>query len=315
MRSALALLTCLLVPLGAGVMSAVADEEAAAEARVRNGADLSKRLSSGPVVIRGKVVDDSIKATVEIVEIYRAPGEIPRRIEIAYRGLNASRRTGTPRFEVMPDEEAVFVLERWTDYYGELGDEDLYQPAWDYRSRIPIPPEGRQAMLEAIEALVRFKDADSRERAEGELRSWLGGRNPWLIEAALSHAATYGPADGSWTRALVEHAQSPDPTRRRLALTAMGLGLSRGRLGVEPGAAGSVGREDRRNGLDQRELCRRALIQAARTDADPEVRRVAVRALGRSGLDGVRSVLEVIASNDENQEVRYEAETILLERR
>ena len=315
MRPALALLSCLLATLCAAGVFAFADEEAAAEARVRDGADLGKRLSAGPVVIRGKVVDDSIKATVEIEKVYRAPGELPRRIEIAYRGVNASRRRGMPRFEVVSGEEAVFVLERWTDYYGELGDEDLYRPAWDYRSRIPIPPEGRQAMLEAVDALVEFKDSEGRERAEEELRSWLGGRNPWLIEAALAHVAVYGPPDGSWTRALVEHAQSPDPERRRLALVAMGLGLSRGRLGDSEGTDGSQGLETRQDALDQRELCRRALIQAARTDAEPEVRRTAVRALGRSGLEDVRSVLEVIASSDENQEVRYEAETLLLERR
>jgi hypothetical protein len=315
MRPAFAALMCLLLPLVPSGPTTFADEEEAARARVRDGADLSKRLSSGPVVIRGKVVDDGIKATVEIEHVYRTPYELPRQLEIAYRGLNASRERGMPRFEVVPSEEAVFVLRRWTDYYGELGDEDLYQPAWDYRSRIPVPPEGRQGLLEAIDALIRFKDAENRAQAEGELRSWLDGRNPWLIEAALSHAATHGPADGSWVRALVEHAQAADPERRRLALVAMGLGLSRGRLGeaAKPDAPAEIGSQQ--TASDQRELCRRALIQAARTDGDPDVRRVAVRALGRSGLEGIQSVLEVIASNDDNQEVRYEAETILLRAR
>lgn len=308
------------LPLVAALLATlptIGDAEEAAKARLSDGADLSRRLSSGPVVILGTVVDSSIKATVSVERVYRAPGEVPDPLEIAYRGKNAERRRGAPRFEPLEGEQAIFVLERWQDYYGELGDEDLYRPAWNYRSRIPVPREGREALVSAVERLVRFKDSENRQRAEADLRDWLSGRNPWLIDAALSHVALHGPPDHTWARHLVERARSPNPDRRRLALQAIGIGLARGRLADEPerSSATTAASAGERTAADQRELCRRALIQAARTDEDPAVRREAVRALGRSGLQEVLPVLEVIASRDSNQEVRYEAETILLRRR
>jgi hypothetical protein len=286
---------------GALFPAAIADPEEAAEARVRDGADLSQRLSAGPVVVRARVIEDFGKATLEVEHVYRSPGELPEKIRLAYRGDNIARRPGDTAFEPVAGETAVFVLERWTDYYGELGDADLYRPAEDYRSRIPLPEEGRQALLQAVDELVRYEDSDRRAQSEAELRRWLDGRNPWLIDAALSHVALYGPPGPRWTRGLVEYVQASNPQRRKLAVRALGLGLSRGRLaGEETG---------------NRELCRRALVQAARTDDDPDVRRAAVRALGRSGLQGLKPLLEVIAERDENQEVRYEAETLLLRAR
>jgi hypothetical protein len=260
------------------------------------------------VVVLARVVETFGKATLGLERVYRAPVELPDPIRLAYHGDNVARKPGEPPFQPLEGEMAVFVIERWTDYYGELGDPDVFRPAEDYRSRIPLPAEGREALLQAVEQLVRFEDSDDRARSEAELRGWLDGRNPWLIDAALTHAALYGPPDEGWTRGLIEHVQANDPNRRELAVRALGLGLARGRLGdsAEPGGASAS---------DDRELCRRALVQAARTDPDPGVRRIAVRSLGRSGLSGLVPVLEVIAERDEDQNVRYEAETLLLRAR
>lgn len=294
-------------------LPAGADEDALA-ARVRDGVDLTQRLSGGPVVALARVEDAGLKFRLHLLEIYRGPEDLPDPLRVAYRSDNVARRPEDPPFAAVPGEEAVFVLERWTDYYGELGDEDLFRPSLGYRSRIPLPAEGRQALLDAVEALIAYEDSEQRAEAEAELRSWLDEPNPWLIDAALYHASQVGPPGRDWLDSLVRFSAHTNPRRRTMALEALGIGLSRGRFedsrssfARNPALAGTLATE----GGEAARRARQALVRAARSDESAQVRRTAVEAMGRSGLEDLGPILEVIAEQDEDQDVRYEAAVLL----
>ena len=271
-------------------------------ARVHEGFDLNQRVSQGETIVLARVLKVPGKAHVEVIERLRGPADLPAELRIAYRGANRMRPSGSPPFEVAEGEVAFFVLEPWLDSRGERPALDLYQPAIGYRSHIPLPEEGRQALLEAVRALVAYQDDVDRLRAEGRLVGWLAGSNPYLVDIALDQAARFGLADARWIPGLLERSRDADPRRRRLAAEAMGLSLLRGRL-HDP-----KHHRDEGEGSVLAAECEQALVRLARSDPRAEVRLMAVRKLAESGL-AVDTVLAAIAREDRDQSVRLEAAT------
>ncbi|MDQ7006267.1 MAG: hypothetical protein Q9Q40_03470 [Acidobacteriota bacterium] len=265
-------------------------------------------MSRGETIVLARVLKVPGKAWLEVIERLRGPEDLPAELRVAFRGANRMREPGTPAFEVHEGEQAFFILEPWLDSHGERPALDLYRPAFGYRSRIPLPAEGRQALLEAVRALVRYQDDADRVAAEGRLVHWLEGSNPLLVDIALEQAARFGLADHRWVPGLLRRSRDADPRRRELAATAMGLSLLRGRLHRPAHHRGAGGD----SALAAQ--CHQALVRLARSDPRPEVRRTAVRQLVDSVFD-VDAVLAAIAREDEDQAVRLEAATAIHRRR
>ncbi len=151
---------------------------------------------------------------------------------------------------------------------------------------------------------MRYQDSGFRAVAEAELIAWIEGPNPWLVEVALDEAATHVLAGPPWVPPLLQRTRDINPVRRRLAVRAIGEALARGRFDPE--------REDAEHNLeDLRRSCREAIVQLARSDEDPVVRRSAVAMLAKSGIADAELVLESIAKDDPDQDVRYEAAAAL----
>lgn len=226
---------------------------------------------------------------------------MPQTLRLAFRGANLERPLDSPPFEVIEGEEAVFVLRPWIRSDGEESAPDLFMPAAGFGSRVPLPVEGREALVAAIEAIIAFQDADDHNAALDQLGRWLEGTNPWLIDVALSQAARYSYADERWIPGLLARSNDASPKRRAWAADAIGIAMSRGRFGEREQAASALVETD-----GQGEL-RETLIRLARTDLDAIVRRRAVVWMAKNDLPGAREILDVISRDDESQDVRYEA--------
>jgi hypothetical protein len=273
-------------------------------ARPRDGAALFSRLSQGQLVILARVAEASGKATLVREKTYRGP-EAPAQVTLAYRGENFARDPGAPALHLSAGERAVFVLAPAGDAV-HPGRPGVYRPVGGYAARVPLPPEGQEALLDAVARITAFQDADPGDDATATLTSWLGGPNPWLIDAALAQAATIGLVDREMAPLLLQRTLDASPGRRQRAAEALGVALERGRLTRRNAGDGALilGDEMVRAALD-------VLVRLARTDSDADVRRAAVRVLGHAPGEETRTVLKAISRDDPSQEVRYEAAAAL----
>jgi hypothetical protein len=287
--------------LSSGPARADRDDEEPEYARLETGADLATRLVQGPVVVRAKVESLRIKAEVSVIEKLRGAEDLSAELEIAFRGANLERRLDDPPFEIVEDEEAIFVLRPWVDSNGEQPRPNLFRPAEDYRSRIPLPIEGREAVLEAVSEIVAFQDVDGHSEGSRRLLRWLGGDNPWLVDVAVDQAARFAYANRDWIPGLAETSRDARPWRRGRVAEAIGRALERGRF--ETG----TGRGERALVDEGQREVHETLVRLARVDDNAEVRRTAVRWLGRVDLPNKTEILEAISQEDASQDVRYEA--------
>lgn len=259
------------------------------------------------MVIHARVVRVSVKATLEVVDVLRGD-DVPKTIRLAFRGANLERPLDTPPFDPIEGEEAIFVLRPWVDSEDEQPAPDLFMPAEGFGSRVPLPIEGRDALLQAVLAIVAFQDRPDHEESLKELLSWARGRNPLLVDVALDQAARFAYADREWVPTLLSHARDVAPSRRVAVAEALGVSLARGRFDPEPRLEPTPGVETDEPLQEARET----LIRLARTDPSVAVRRAAVRWLGRSSVPDIKDILEAIGADDPSQEVRFDAAAALM---
>lgn len=300
--------TALIVALvGVVALGGLALAEEPDEARPTSGDELASRLVAGPLVVIAHVERVGVKATLRIEDVLRGspPGDA---IELAWRGTNLMRPVDSPAFSIDEGETAVFVLAPWVDSRGEQPRPELYRPANGYLSRIPLPREGREALVEAVRSIVAFQDDPDHAAAVSRLRNWALGVNPWLVDVALDQAARFCYATPAWIPALLERANDARPRRRLWTVEAIGTAFARGRFDD---------RDDAERGLPRLEVdedvraLRETLVRLARTDEDPRVRRSAVEWVGAIGFDNAPEILRAAAEDDPSQEVRYEAAAAL----
>ena len=247
------------------------------------------------------VIRVETKAALSVREVLRG-GSLPATIRLAYRGNNLMRQPDSPPFEALDGETAIFVLTPWVDSRGRQPKPDLYMPAGFAGARIPLPPEGGEALLAAVREIVVHQD-DVEAGQEGRILRWITGRNPWLIDAGLVIAGQLVMADEDWVPVLLERLRDATPERRLRTLEVIGAAMARGRIG-DPGGDLEI---------DERvEACQEAIVRLARTDPEFEIRVAAVKALARSGIPGAREILGSIARDDPSQDVRYEAAASLI---
>ncbi len=240
--------------------------------------------------------------TVE--ETLRGRG-IPARITVAFRALNCGRDPGTPAFTVQENDRAVFVLTAVADTEAGTAKGDLFRPLGGAAARIPLPAEGAQALLDALRQIIAHQDQDDFAAGAEDLNRWLTGVNPWLIDAALAQLARLGLGDRAMAPGLVARTHDASPERRIRALQALGAALSRGRLADPRAEKSPVGADE------ILEAATEAIVRLARTDPEAQVRRAAVRELGRVNTERAKTILAAVQHDDPAQDVRYEAAAAL----
>ena len=193
-----------------GPVRAAADDDQ--PALPRDGAELLTRISAGPIVVLATVIRVETKAALTVREVLRG-GSLPPTIRLAYRGNNLMRQPDSAPFATRDGETAVFVLTPWVDSRGRQPKADLFMPAGFAGARIPLPPEGGEALLEAVREIVVHED-DVEAGQEARVLRWISGPNPWLIDAGLVIAGQLVMADKDWVPVLLERLRDVRPERR-----------------------------------------------------------------------------------------------------
>ncbi len=252
-------------------------------------------------MVLATVIRVETKAALTVREVLRG-GTLPATIRLAYRGNNLMRQPDSAPFETRDGETAIFVLTPWVDSRGRQPKPDLFMPAGFAGAKIPLPPEGGEALLAAVREIVIHQE-DVEVGQEARVLRWIGGPNPWLIDAGLVIAGQLVMADEDWVPVLLERLRDVRPERRLRTLEVIAGAMTRGRIG-DPGGDLEI---------DERvEACQEAIVRLARTDPEFEVRATAVKALAHAGIPGAREILGRIAKDDPSQDVRYEAAAALV---
>jgi hypothetical protein len=168
-----------------------------------------------------------------------------------------------------------------------------------HRGVVAIPPEGGAAITAALKRFVKILSLRQYDLQAEALRALLRERNPFLVEAGLSEVERFRLGTDEEIEALLELIASP-------------------RDGFREGAVRLIGQIARRARSEERDLRRREEIfnrvaALAQGDSSSTARLEAVRTLGSIGGADAESLLRAVGRQDASQEVRYQAQIMLLE--
>jgi hypothetical protein len=168
-----------------------------------------------------------------------------------------------------------------------------------HRGVVEIPPEGGVAIAAALKRFVKILSLRQYDLQAEALRGLLLERNPLLVEAGLSEVERFDLATEEEIGPLLELIASP-------------------RDGFREGAVRLIGQIARRARDEGRDLRRREelfnrVAALAQGDSSAVARLEAVRTLGSIGGSDAESLLRAVGRQDVSQEVRYQAQIILLE--
>jgi hypothetical protein len=162
-----------------------------------------------------------------------------------------------------------------------------------------IPAEGAPAWIEAADRIAAIRALENDPLVWEALGALLAHPNPILMRTGLDAHETFGRGDSALFPSLLPLLSHPAPDVRAEASAVSGICLRR-----DPDSAG---------GDAGREIVLR-LIALARRDPDSAVRIAATRSLAEVRDAAVGKVLEEVAADDPEQNVRFEAERLLVGR-
>ena len=163
-----------------------------------------------------------------------------------------------------------------------------------------LPLEGREAYLEALRAFVGIQDVPSEELKWKRLTELLGATNPLVIGTTLEEFLKFRRGEANLLLTLLPLLDHPQPPLRGDAARLIGQIVDRQREHGTP--------------IDD-ETVRAELIARATRDESVPVRVAATEALAAFPPELVDSVLVDIAESDPEQQVRYAAQLVRLERK
>ncbi len=257
-------------------------------------------IAPAPIVLTGERVGSADRqVTVRVRDVLRgevAPGTT---IRVALRQANRSRdRDLHPAgIQLRPGVSYTLLLE--PGGAGKRGTEPAYELVRGVQGVRALPAEGAEALVGALATLVAIQAQSDDRRSWEEIHALLERGEPLLIETALDLHVKFRRGDAGLIdtlRPLLEH---PAAAIRERAAGLLGQILGRPR--DEPGAEVAALRDE--------------LAARARRDPATPVRLAAVRALDALGGEGVLTLLDRIADDDPDQDVRLLAEALALERR
>ncbi len=227
-------------------------------------------------------------------------GQIEPRTTIALdvRGANRERAGGAPALSLREGGMYLALLEP-AERRRNRDKGPLYRLVRGVDGVREIPAEGALAWIDAAARIAAIRALENDLLVWEALGSLLADPNPILMRTGLDAHAVFDRGDSSLFPSLVPLLSHPAPDVRAEAAAVSAICLRR-----EPAAAG----EDAGRDVVLR------LIALARRDGDLAVRIAATRALAEVRDASVGQVLAEVAAEDPEQDVRFEAERLLVER-
>lgn len=255
-------------------------------------------MGVAPVVVAASVVVDDDKYVLVTVD-RGIKGGTPRgaNLFVDLRGANRDRDPGVKPLKLDRGNAYLILLEpakraAETAY-------PLFKIARGVDGARALPLEGREATLDAAARLAELQERHDDALLWSSLPAFLEGENPILLDATLDMYVKFRRGDASVVPLLEPLLEHPRPDVRQRATLLIGRIL----LGLKPAD------------LPERSVIVGEIAGRARRDEDIGVRRTATAALAPLADAGIDEALRAIARDDPDQDVRFEAERALYERK
>lgn len=242
--------------------------------------------------------DDGGESFAEVERVFHGALEPRTTIALDVRGANRERPGGVPALSLREGGVYLALLEPARKRRAPEK-KPLYRIVRGVNGVREIPGEGSLAWIEAAERIASIRGLENDLLVWEALGTLLADPNPILMRTGLDAHETFDRGDPALFPFLVPLLSHPAPDVRAEAAAVSGICLRR-----DPASAA----ED-----SGREVVLR-LIALARRDPDPAVRIAATRSLAEVRDPAVGRVLEEVASEDPEQNVRFEAERLLVGR-
>lgn len=162
-----------------------------------------------------------------------------------------------------------------------------------------LPREAPGPMLDAASRLAEIQERKNDALLWSSVPGFLEDPNPVLVDAALDLVVKFQRESQDLLPALEPLIESPRPEVRQRAVLLVGRILHRAGAGALP----------------ERSVFVAEITGRARRDDDVEVRRTATQAIAALSDPGIDETLKTISQDDPDQNVRFEAQKALYERK
>jgi hypothetical protein len=250
-----------------------------------------------PVVLVGEILDKVGKYTeLRAERLMRGSIEPGSKLLLDLKYSNRHRDLDVdPRaLRLLPGERHILLLHGAPIKTAE--GLPVYRLVRGVRGTRALPKEGADAMLLALERFIGIQERKNETATWELLAAMLEESNPIILEVALGQFLKFRRGDPSHLASLRPLLDYPGSDVRQGACRLIGQIVER------------YGREE----IPGEAELRGDLVARARRDESVQVRIAATTALEAFQGIEVREILQEIAAEDPEQEVRYVAETILL---
>jgi hypothetical protein len=254
-------------------------------------------MATAPIVIAADIVADDSKFVKAVTrEAFKGALVVDGTVLVDLRRANRDREMGAPALDLEKGRAYLLLLQP-----SRRGKKEPY-PVFDLvrgvRGVKPLPVEGSAATIAAVARLAAVQERNNDAFLWATLPGFLEDDNPVLVDAALDLYVKFHRETAALIPVVSPLLEHPRPDVRRRAVLVVGRVLER---------ADSANVPERPDVIAE-------LSGRARRDDDVTVRRVATAALASLPDAGVDETLRVIARDDPDQNVRFEAEKALFER-
>lgn len=255
-------------------------------------------MGTAPIVVAADVVTDDGKYVQAITRTPIKGGLVAGdTVLIDLRRVNRDREVGVRPLDLAKGHAYLLLL--GPSGRGAKEPHPVYDLVRGLAGARELPTEGAAAVVDAASRLARIQERKNDAILWSSVRELLDDPNPVLVDAALELVVKFRRESADLVPVVTPLLESPRPDIRRRAV------LIVGRILTKPGT----------DSLPERGSLIGEMTGRARRDEDPTVRQTATAALAVLPDAGIDETLRTIGQDDPDQNVRFEAEKALYERK
>jgi hypothetical protein len=254
-------------------------------------------MGPAPIVVAADVVaDDGKFVQASVATPIKGGVAAGSQLLVDLKGTNRDREEGTPALKL--DKGHAYLVLLKPSGRGKNEPYPVFDLVRGIRGARALPPEGREAAVDAAARLGGIQERKSDELLWAALPALLEDANPQIVDASLELYVKFSRETVAEIPRLLPLLESPRPTVREQAVLLLGRILARAKPADVPDRPLIVGE----------------ITGRARRDEETPVRRAATAALAALADDGIDETLRTVSRDDPDQDVRFEAEKALYER-
>jgi hypothetical protein len=255
-------------------------------------------MGTAAIVVAADVIVDDGKFVVAVSRS-SIKGTIPpgTTLYVDLRNANRDRAVGVRPLDLSKGRAYLFLLK--ASRRGAKEPHPVFDLVRGLGGARELPQEGAEALVDAATRLGQIQERRSDDLLWSSIPDFLEDPNPVLVDASLELVVKFRRESLGMIPVLAPLMESPRPDVRQRAVVVVG------RLLARPGS----------ESVPERGALVGEITGRARRDDDPLVRRAAVAALAVLRDSGIDETLRAVSHDDPDQDVRFEAQKALFERK